>query len=292
MSRNRMTADPATYVFERQVLWAYRHGKRLRGSAGHRGRPAYTETLDDNLFESLTAEAREEYAKGDGRELGRGGSEPGKMQAVHSSSALSCNLFHYWRRINRLDIIATACGLPQRNLQGLAFEQHFTIDARFRFAPNLDAVFTYGGTGRRQIGVECKFSEPFSTRTLLGLKEEYLRSTLDDVWKTLPSLRTLARELSPDNRRYKYLDAAQLVKHVLGLRRSSGSACQLLYLYYDAPGVAGATHSKEVQDFVEIAREDQMNVISATYQDTLIRLAREQRAQHAAYMDYMVERYL
>ena len=74
------------------------------------------------------------------------------------------------------------------------------------------------------------------------------------------------------NRRYVHLDAAELVKHVLGLRRCSESACQLLYLYYDVPGPSGAKRAQEIHDFVEVARQDGLTVMSAAYQDVLMRL--------------------
>jgi hypothetical protein len=217
---------------------------------------------------------------------------PARYKAVHSSSALSCNLFHYWRRIGRPDIVAKACGLTDRNVQGLAFEQHLPIDKKFRFTPNLDALFTYSKGAVRRIGVECKFCEAFSTRALLGLKEQYLETGLDDLWSGMPHVHALARELSPANKRYDHLDAAQLVKHVLGLRRCSDSACRLLYLHYDMPGSAGAKHAAEIADFIDVTRQDGIVVTAATYQDVLLGLARTQRSDHAAYVDYMVERYL
>ena len=225
-----MATDPAAFIFQKQTLWAQRKGHRLCGSAGTRGRLAYTTTLDDNLFEPLMPEARRDFAEGDGAELGQGGTVPGKMQAVHSSSALSANLFHYWRRIGRPDIVAKACGLSASKIAGISFEQHLPIDPRFRFSPNLDALIMYDGGSVQRIGVECKFSEPFSSRTHLGLKDRYFDAGVRDLWTTLPSVCALGKEICPDNKRYEYLDAAQLVKHVLGLRRCSGSACRLLYL--------------------------------------------------------------
>jgi hypothetical protein len=79
-------------------------------------------SLDGNLFEPLSADARAEYGTGDGGELGGPDGDPGKMQAVHSSSALCCNVFHYWRRIERVDVIARACGLPDAKA-AVAFER-------------------------------------------------------------------------------------------------------------------------------------------------------------------------
>lgn len=288
-----MITPPADYIFQRQRLWALRHEHRLSGSAGDRGRPAYTYTLDQNLFEPLGLEAKAEYAAGDGGELGREGPKPGKMQAVHSSSALSCNLFHYWRRIGRPGIVAAACGLSTRGLTSLTFEQQLPIDPRFRYTPNLDALFLYGvESAVQQIGVECKFSEAFSTYVHLGLKNKYLDARLDTLWSNLPTLRALGQELCPDNKRFLYLDAAQLIKHILALRRCSDAGCELLYVYYDVPGPQGLQHAEEVAEFIEVAQHDGVIVRSTTYQDVLIRLALDHHAEHRPYIDYMVERYL
>ena len=96
--------DAASYIFQRQLLWAQRKGIALCGSAGDRGRLAYTRTLNDNLFEPLSPEANREYGSGDGGELGHD-ARPGKMQALHSSSALGCDMFHYWRRVDESAIL-------------------------------------------------------------------------------------------------------------------------------------------------------------------------------------------
>src|SRR5579862_7608496 len=122
-----MDMDPASFVLERQLAWAHRHNIRLQGSKGERGRRTYAPSLDGNLFEPLSASARAEYRNGDGSELGQQDGNPGKMWAVHSSSALCCNIFHYWQRVGRADVIARACGVPDSNVS-VAFEQKLPID--------------------------------------------------------------------------------------------------------------------------------------------------------------------
>ena len=83
------------YILAKQTAWADNCGILLVGSKGKRGRPAYTPKLHQNLFQALLPEVRESFAAGDGGELGSPGL-PGKMQAVHSSSALGVNVFQYW----------------------------------------------------------------------------------------------------------------------------------------------------------------------------------------------------
>ena len=44
------------YILSKQVQWAYRNNIVLIRSKGNRGRKAYTQKLDDNLFEPLLPE--------------------------------------------------------------------------------------------------------------------------------------------------------------------------------------------------------------------------------------------
>lgn len=283
----------ASYIFQRQTLWARRRGILLCGSAGERGRLAYTRALNDNLFEPLSPEAKSEYASGDGGELGRDAGKPGKMQALHSSSALGCNAFHYWRRIDRMDIVLQACGLPTRGVERTQFEGQLPISPRFRYAPNLDVVVTYKSGDVVLAGIECKFGEPFSTRDKVPLSEKYLDSTLDGLWTAAPTLRELAgRCVKPNDGAFKHLDVSQLLKHSLGLRRrANGGGGHLLYLFCDVPGIEGARHARELLDFGNAAQRDGVRFSAVSYQDVLLRLAAE-RDRHTAWVDYMAERYL
>jgi hypothetical protein len=282
--------DAAWYLFHRQVLWAQRKRISLCGSAGDRGRLAYTRVLDDNLFEPLSPEAAAEYSSGDGGELGRDVGRPGKMQAIHSSSALGCNMFHYWRRVDPR-IVLRACGLPTRGVEGLAFEGRLPISERFRYAPNLDVLVTYAGD-TVVAAIECKFCEPFSTRTKAPLSEKYLERAFDALWDGIPALRAIASRCCDSNvEDFTHLDVPQLLKHVLGLRRRTGPHGRLAYLYYDVPGREGGVHLDEIARFTEAAARDGVQFSSVPYQAVLLRLA-EQRSSHGAWVDYMAERYL
>ena len=206
-----MQADPASVISERQRAWARQRGIHLIGSKGDRGARAYTATLEENLFEPLSAEAQAEYAAGDGSELGQESGDPGKMQALHSSSALCCNVFHYWRRLGRLDMIAKACDLPT-DAQAISFEKHLEIDAaQFRRAPNLDAVLNYTD---HLVAIESKFCEPFSSRPHNLLSTAYVAASCDPFWASLANLRALAEKLTVKDS-FVQLDAAQLLKHIL-----------------------------------------------------------------------------
>ena len=250
--------NPYAYITRRQVLWAHRHGKRLGNQFRNHPDPAQAEhgeklfafDLDDNLFEPLMPEAREEFAAGDGDEL------EGKMNAVHSSSALGVNVFHYWRSRGLLVEIAQACRVPSTQIEGMRFEAKYPIHDRFMKSPNLDVVIDYApASGLKVTGIECKFNEPFGGWGKKGLKSVYLDH--DEFWADLPNLRELAAQVSPDNTRFVALDAPQLIKHTLALKRACGrTGFRLLYLHYDVPGPEARGRNRRVRQGDEPGRGD------------------------------------
>ena len=71
-------------IYAQQQDWATRHGIQFNNEG-------YTETVEQNLFQPLTAASKAEFGSGAGSELEE------KMRALYSSSALVCNVFDYWR---------------------------------------------------------------------------------------------------------------------------------------------------------------------------------------------------
>jgi len=282
------------YILAKQTEWARNNGLALIGGKGGRGFPAFTTRLEDNLFQPLLPAVRAAFEAGNGDELGSSGS-PGKMQAVHSSSALAVNVFQYWAAVSDVPVIAAACRFCRRGSRvscSMRFEEKYPIGDRFRRHPNVDVVLHNTPTAKIQrFAIECKFSEAYGGRKHAGLKEKYL--DLSGVWDDLPNLRRLAESISPTDDRYKHLHPAQLIKHILGLRRHCGHAgFRLLYLWYDVLGEDGARHREEVEKFTEIARLDGILFHSLTYQELITDMARQLRTTHEAYIRYLTERYL
>jgi len=220
-------------ILTKQTEWAKNNGLALIGSKGARGFPAYTTRLEDNLFQPLLPAVRAAFEAGDGDELGSSDS-PGKMQAVHSSSALAVNVFQYWAAVSDVPVIAAACRLCRRGSQvscNMRFEEKYPIDDSFGYHPNIDVVLHNSPTAKIQrFAIECKFSEAYGTYKHAGLKDKYL--DLSGAWDDLPKLRHLAESISPTDDRYKHLHPAQLIKHILGLRRHCGhTGFRLLYLW-------------------------------------------------------------
>jgi hypothetical protein len=247
--------------------------------------------LADNLFQPLCHESRREFEAGDGKELKAGDRKEGNMFALHSSSALCCNLFDYWRQLGQMDCIAKACKIPSRNIGNIEFEAKLPIDSSFERPPNVDILVRYGRGGRcRAVGFECKFTEPY-LGPHKGLDQKYLG--LNQLWDQMPNSRALAEKISPADGSFRHLHAAQLLKHLLGLTRAFGKTrFRLFYLWYHAPGEEGTAHALEVNDFADRLRADGVNFQSRTYQDVICHLGKKCRDRHAGYTDWLAERYL
>lgn len=282
------------YIFSKQKQWALNRGINLIGSKNESGRPAYTPELNQNLFEPLSLETRRSFEHGDGNEIS---GHPAKMQAVHSSSALAVNFFQYWQTIQQAPSITYACGFCNKGTvvsEKIVFEDKYRIDDnhdKFPVAPNIDVVFHNNAAGQfKRFAVECKFSEAYSSRNHIGLKPAYL--DLVEIWEDIPNLHDFAKTICPDEI-FTYLGAAQLIKHILGLKRSFGKrGFRLLYLWYDVLGKAGAVHRDEIDAFTAIAKSDGIYFKAMSYQELMDVLSKEYRDTHPAYVRYLSERYL
>jgi len=281
------------YILSKQIQWAHRNNIMLIGSKGN-GHKAYTQKLDDNLFEPLLPETESNFAQADGEELT---GDPCKMQAVHSSSALGVNIFQYWKKINQVPAIAAVCGFCYRNnniSQDINFEVKYPISGKFPRSPNIDVVINNSSKSRFKVfAIECKFSEAYSPGTHSGISPKYI--ALNKVWDDIPNLLKLAKIISPDDNDnlFIHLHPAQLIKHILGLKEKFGkNKFRLLYLWYDTVGPESAKHHKEIEKFIKITKTDGIYFHAMSYQDLIIKLAKKYRDTHRDYIDYISGRYL
>jgi hypothetical protein len=282
------------YILSKQTAWAINSGIHLIGSKGKRGQPAYTNELDQNLFQPILPDVRESFASGDGGELGST-KFPGKMQAVHSSSALGVNVFQYWKSIKAVPVIASQCGLCRSDSQvssDIHFEEKYPISDSFGYHPNIDVVIHNKSSAKiKRFAVECKFSEAYGAYRHGGLKAKYFG--LDNLWSDIPNLMRFSKSISPDDNHFEHLHPAQLVKHILGLKRQFGKAgFRLLYLWYDVLGDQGKRHRDEVSMFTAVTKSDGIKFHSITYQELIIKLANKFRMEHPDYIRYLTDRYL
>ncbi len=220
--------------------------------------PAYTREPYDNLLPALAPALLDDFASGDGRELE--GDLP-KFCAAHSSAALAANAFGCFRFH------------PERlRLAGLA---GFT-EARFEHRlstglpgnpPNLD-FFISGPNGA--VAVESKFTEVLAPKvaTFAASYSKAVERLADSAWQRL------FEALKENPRRFTKLDAAQLVKHYLGMRHSladHAGRLVLLYMYWEPSNAQSIpefiAHAEEVAAFSNIVRDSEVQFLAIGYPD-------------------------
>lgn len=289
-----------SYIKAKQQNWAKRKGYELvGGTLPNEGEKNYVDALEINIFgKSLYAETIKNFMEGDGGELKDSKNNRAKMKAIHSSSALPVNIFQYWQYKDPIPILY-ACRLTNRKMfdqnfqtNGIRFEQKFEISPNRKFfprKPNLDVVIDHN---KMVYAIESKFTEPYqSGKKPQGLREAYFSQK--DLWKGMENLKELAVSLSTGKAGFEYLDVAQLIKHILGLKnKKKKSGFVLLYLWYDVIGPEGTAHRAEIERFAAIVKQDNIDFRHITYQEVIVRLANNFREDHKDYVDYLTERYL
>lgn len=305
------------FIKSKQQNWARQKGFTLvGGTIPNKGEKNYLQNLNDNLFKQLSKESSDCFNSGDGNETKDGKTRLAKMKALHSSSAIVVNLFQYWQK----DVypIAYACGLCSKYPSGIdimfehvgsehpkvfsttknktenkiKFEEKFEISADkslFPLSPNLDVVIE--DFQPIIYAIESKFTEPYNSGKQKEIKQKYIDNA--SFWNGLPHLYELAKEICPNNNRFQYLDTAQLIKHILGLKNKYGkSGFRLLYLWYDVIGTDGYEHRKEIKQFSEIVLKDNIKFSHITYQEVIVKLSKEFYGGNEEYIDYLTDRYL
>jgi hypothetical protein len=274
------------YITQRQIAWARRHGIKLEHHAGEDG---YVANIEYNLREPLLDSARAELERG-GRELVHGAPGEGHAYAVYSSTVLSCNFWHYWRRLDLLATPLEFCDLPATQPRRAEFEHALPRLGYQLGTPNLDLLITEGAGSL--IGVESKLREPYGRNEAArkdGMQQVYLDR--EALWNGLAHTREYSRLTALPQSRNRHLDSSQLVKHILGLR-ASRRPFKMLYLWYDVPGSQGQVHRDETEEFAAALRADGVDFSHATYQSVIGQMARKLRSDHMHYIDYLAERYL
>lgn len=283
------------YIFikQKQLNWALNKGINLQNKDKNMNGTFYTQKLEDNLYEQLLPETRNSFLNASGGELNQCEDTPCKLQALHSSAALVINIFQYWKKIREIENIIHIFDHKHNttNYQ-MYFEKEFVIDKIFPFPPTLDVIFTLKEKNQ-VIAIESKFSEPYYGANP-GLKEKYfVDEVISKLWNDIPSIKRIAEDICPEDKKFQYLHVAQLIKHILGLKKSyKKKDFVLLYLWYNVPGKEGYYHQKEIEFIKELFQKDGINFKSMTYQELIIQLAEKFRKIHYNYIKYITERYL
>jgi hypothetical protein len=260
-----------------QAQWALKAGKSLE-------RPGYVKDLADNLIlRKLNLQTKYEFANADGSEL------DSKMRALVSSSALAVNFFDSWRDVPK-ELLTSALKL-QEPITSLRFEykcdkEKYPVGPR---SPNLDLLLTLAN-GQR-IGIESKFVEPYRNRgTGYSLSPKYFPPGLGH-WSNAGLLRaqSLANEIRGQ---WKYLDAPQLLKHMLGLRSEQPEAIvHLIYVWYDTDFDDAKAHRAEVEQFSNSIAGDIVRFSAISYQELFRSLRDSSPDSSPGWAAYLAERY-
>jgi hypothetical protein len=265
-------------ILQQQLAWAAARGLMVDAKG-------YTNSLDDNLFQPLGAATRADFAAGSGDELGST-EKKGKMCALHSSSALACNVFDYWRTRD-LSAVSRALDLGV-TAKTMRFEAKFPtgLDG---VPPNLDLAFDAGGV---TVGVECKFTEPFgSSKPSQPFRAKYFPPERK-LWGEagLPACQQFAEGLQKGAPQFRHLNGAQLLKHLLALSRLGAGRFRLIYLWYAWAGPESDAHASEIVAFAA-AIDKGIQFRALTFQQFFDALSGSLKADDANYAAYLRERY-
>lgn len=207
------------------------------------------------------------------RKAGGGEIESGKFLSPESSAALAVNTFGWF--VHRPALLPPFPSLP---FETAPFAVDVEYCARFPWSggrhPWLDAIIE---TPTKLIGVESKRYEPFRDRKSASLSEAYDRPVWGEAMQPYEDMRDRLRR---EPRCFRYLDAAQLVKHAFGLvtegtRKRKPAA--LVYLYAEPQVLAGkaipsdvlAAHRDEISEFAAAVDGAAVEFHAASYREWL-----------------------
>ena len=219
-------------------------------------------------------EVLERYRRAAGDEIGRG-----KFTSRQSSAALAANTFGYFM---------------QRHGDLPPFPRWVAAWSPCRVAPEEEVRFPWAGghhpwldavveTEEFLIGVESKRYEPFDVHSrdeASSFSEAYWR---DEWGKAMHPYQWVRDGLAHRPQLFRYLNAAQLVKHAFGLRTKALKMRKkpvLVYLYAEPkawPGGGGKAisndartdHAEEVRCFARMVAGGEVQFLHFTYSELL-----------------------
>jgi restriction endonuclease-like protein len=273
-----VTVSPKKDLQRRQRRWAENAGV-AHDSLG------FVRELDTNLRLPLSAATRAAFARGS--ELDARRARPARIAALHSSAALVANVFDHWST-RAASPLAAALGL-EREPCTLSFEEPFATGVEGE-PPYIDVALRF--SSGRIVAIESKFSEWIARRrpSKADLKPKYFGATRA-LWSDsgLPQCQALAEGIRDGCERFSHLNAAQLLKHALGLARAAGGSFEIRYLYYDWHGRQAAAHRQEIAHFA-LCVGTEIPFKATTYQQLYGALKLDSEVD-ADYLDYLGARY-
>lgn len=213
----------------------------------------YAGVLADNLVLGVAEDQfREDFAEGAGQEL------DGKMRAAYSSSALAVNCFARWRNDPSDLKLAGQTGFSR-----LQFEAKCPTGLSGT-PPHLDLLLRGRDT---VLAVESKCTEHLTDHAA-EFSDAYRERITDDRRET-EWFREM-EELRERPKKYRFLDAAQLIKHYFGVARTyPNETVTLLYLFWEPANAEDvslfADHRREIEVFSEAVSGSPVSFVSQSY---------------------------
>lgn len=213
----------------------------------------YAYALADNLVHGLSLDDfQADFAEGAGQEL------DGKMRAAHSSSALAVNCFGRWASDPSS---LTMC--EQTGFNKLQFEAKCPTGVG-RMPPHLDLILT-GPEGI--LAIESKCTE-YLSRHKAEFADAYVDKITDHRSGTGWFAEMLTLRQQPD--KYRFLDAAQLIKHYYGIAHTYPEVpITLLYLYWEPENAVEyddfTNHRNEIDEFSDAVTGSGVSFLGLSY---------------------------
>jgi len=209
------------------------------------------------------------------------------MRALHSSAALACNVFDFWRSRDK-HALTEALELRSQ-ISEITFEAQLPTGLG-GIPPNLDLLLTLD-SGEFLV-IESKFTEPFASKSkALPFKPKYIQAGLKP-WAAagLESCQRAVGKIVAGEPCFERLDCAQLLKHALGAARHENKRVQLLYLFYDLSGPEGTRHEAEIHVFSDLINGE-VGFRAISYQTLFRNMTSLTVADGPAYLAYLRDRY-
>jgi len=226
--------------------------RRMKGDKCFRAKPVgYVNRPEDNLLSTVSlADIEQDYAGAVGHELEY------KFCAAYSSAALVANCFAPFRKHGPIPSVAGANGLVS-----LRFEDRLPHGLRSQ-PPNLDVVLRGSDV---LVAVESKCTE-----YLRGNRGEFKPAYNPLEEKMEAGWRKVFRIIREQADHFGGLDAAQLVKHYLGIRHSAAEHRKvLLYLFWEPLNADSfsvfAEHRRWIAEFSEVVQGSEVEFQSQSY---------------------------
>ena len=255
----------------------------------------YVHSVDQNLFQGMSANSHESLTKSYNAGLKDPESTSYALKSLLSSHILRLNVFDYWIKQNDRSPLRNALGF-QADIESVDIEKLLNTGLKGT-PPHLSVLIT--DTSGNRIAMYCPFTEWLQRKVKLSkLPFSISYFTPKQVWEDqeLPKCQVLAKSIQ-DNwdinkiRMFQHLKAPKLLKDILSLaNKYSIDKFSYWYVHYDYPGIESKTLAKEIDQFGEKV-DDCLNFKAISYQELFCSIKKYAKAEDQEYTDYLGRRY-